>query len=96
MLYTSRVSGASHMPIADGVRRSATIPRPRVAALFAAAGQRRVTLVTAGAGYGKTTAIAASGTRRQITQHFAIDTEPTSTLPKPSAASVATDSPLLS
>ncbi len=58
MVYTSRVSGASHMPIAGGARRSATIPRPRVAALFAGARQRRVTLVIAGAGYGKTTAIA--------------------------------------
>ena len=46
------------MPIAGGARRSATIPRPRVAALFAGARQRRVTLVIAGAGYGKTTAIA--------------------------------------
>lgn len=46
------------MPAAGGARRSATIPRPRVAALFADARQRRVTLVIAGAGYGKTTAIA--------------------------------------
>jgi len=45
------------MTAAGGARRSATIPRPRVAALFAGAGQRRVTLVIAGAGYGKTTAI---------------------------------------
>jgi ATP/maltotriose-dependent transcriptional regulator MalT/DNA-binding SARP family transcriptional activator len=34
------------------------VRRPRVAALLATAWQRRVTLVTAGAGYGKTTAIA--------------------------------------
>ncbi len=46
------------MPIAGGARRSTTIPRPRVAALFAGARQHRVTLVIAGAGYGKTTAIA--------------------------------------
>src|SRR5215472_6065472 len=45
------------MPRAGGARRSATIPRPRVAALFAGARQRRVTLVIAGAGYGKTIAI---------------------------------------
>jgi DNA-binding SARP family transcriptional activator len=56
LFYTSRVDGALHTPQA-GARRPATIPRPRVAALFADARQRRVTLVVAAAGYGKTTAI---------------------------------------
>lgn len=51
------MSGAAHLPGASGARRSPTIPRPRVAALFEGVGQRRVTLVIAGAGYGKTTAI---------------------------------------
>jgi DNA-binding SARP family transcriptional activator len=36
----------------------ATVARPRVSALLAAARQRRATLVVAGAGYGKTTALA--------------------------------------
>lgn len=67
MLYTSGVSAAPdnsgvsaapHMPGTGGARRSSAIPRPRVAAMFAGASQRRVTLVIAGAGYGKTTAIA--------------------------------------
>lgn len=40
-------------PLGPGALR-----RPRVAALLAAAWQRRVTLVTAGGGYGKTTALA--------------------------------------
>ncbi|HEY6275090.1 MAG TPA: BTAD domain-containing putative transcriptional regulator [Streptosporangiaceae bacterium] len=49
---------ASDSARAGGTRGPATVPRPRVTALLAAAHQRRVTLVVAGAGYGKTTALA--------------------------------------
>ena len=49
---------ASHVPSAGKARGPATIPRPRLTALLAAAYQRRATLVVAGAGYGKTTALA--------------------------------------
>jgi LuxR family maltose regulon positive regulatory protein len=51
------VSDAPHLPPPAG-RGPALVTRPRVTALLAPAWQRRVTLVTAGAGYGKTTAIA--------------------------------------
>ena len=50
-------------------RGPATLPRPRVTDLLAAARQRRATLVVAGAGYGKTTAlteIAATGPSRWV------------------------------
>ena len=50
-------------------RGPATVPRPRVTDLLAAARQRRATLVVAGAGYGKTTAlaeIAAAGPSRWV------------------------------
>jgi ATP/maltotriose-dependent transcriptional regulator MalT/DNA-binding SARP family transcriptional activator len=44
--------------MAPDAPRAATVPRPRVRALLSAAHQRRTTLVVAGAGYGKTTALA--------------------------------------
>lgn len=52
------------VPAGSGTRGRATLPRPRVTALLTEARQRRATLVVAGAGYGKTTAlteIAAAG-----------------------------------
>lgn len=60
---------ASHIATAGSARGPATIPRPRVTALLSAARQRRVTLVVAGAGYGKTTAlaeVAAAGSSRWV------------------------------
>ena len=52
------MSDAWHIATAGAARGPAAIPRPRVTALLSAARQRRVTLVVAGAGYGKTTALA--------------------------------------
>ncbi|MGI9007053.1 MAG: hypothetical protein ACR2FU_12815, partial [Streptosporangiaceae bacterium] len=53
------MSDPSPGPVArQGPRGRATVARPRVTALLAAARQRRATLVIAGAGYGKTTALA--------------------------------------
>jgi DNA-binding SARP family transcriptional activator len=52
------VSDASHLPAPASARGPASFPRPRVTALLSAAHHRRVTLVVAGAGYGKTTALA--------------------------------------
>ena len=63
------MSDASQIATAGGARGPATIPRPRVTALLSAARQRRVTLVVAGAGYGKTTAlaeVAATGSSRWV------------------------------
>jgi ATP/maltotriose-dependent transcriptional regulator MalT/DNA-binding SARP family transcriptional activator len=63
------VAGASHDPNAAGARGPVTVPRPRVTSLLSAAHGRRVTLVVAGAGYGKTTAlteIAAMGASRWV------------------------------
>jgi len=63
------VADASHIPGPGGARGPARIPRPRVTALLSAAYQRRATLVVAGAGYGKTTAlaeVAAAGTARWV------------------------------
>ena len=54
---------------AGGARGLATVPRPRLTALLAAARQRRATLVVAGPGYGKTTAleeVAATGPSRWV------------------------------
>ena len=52
------MSDASHAPRAGGARGPVTVPRPRVTSLLSTARQRRATLVVAGAGYGKTTALA--------------------------------------
>jgi hypothetical protein len=52
------VRDASHHPPVAGAHGPATVRRPRVTALLSAARQRRATLVVAGAGYGKTTALA--------------------------------------
>jgi len=52
------VSDASQTPAPLGARGPATVSRPRVNALLSAAHHRRATLVVAGAGYGKTTALA--------------------------------------
>ncbi len=63
------MSDAPHISAAWGARGPATIPRPRITALLSAAYQRRATLVMAGAGYGKTTAlaeVAAMGMSRRI------------------------------
>ncbi|HSR85851.1 MAG TPA: BTAD domain-containing putative transcriptional regulator [Streptosporangiaceae bacterium] len=46
------------IPAPAGRRDAALMPRPRVAALLSGALDRRVTLMVAGAGYGKTTALA--------------------------------------
>jgi len=63
------VAGASHVPESGGARGPVTVRRPRVTSLLSAAHSRRVTLVVAGAGYGKTTAlteIAAMGASRWV------------------------------
>ncbi len=52
------MSDASQTPAPLGARGPATVSRPRVNALLSAAHHRRATLVVAGAGYGKTTALA--------------------------------------
>jgi len=49
---------------AQNARGPALVPRPRVTDLLSAAIQRRATLVVAGAGYGKTTALAAVAATR--------------------------------
>jgi ATP/maltotriose-dependent transcriptional regulator MalT/DNA-binding SARP family transcriptional activator len=63
------VAGAPHPPKAAGARGPVTLHRPRVTSLLSAAHSRRVTLVVAGAGYGKTTAlteVAAMGASRWV------------------------------
>ncbi len=58
------MSDVSHTPAPLGARGPATVARPRVNALLSAAYQRRATLVVAGAGYGKTTALADAAASR--------------------------------
>ena len=54
MSKPTRVNGAT-----GHAARAMALPRPRIDALLATAWERRVTLVTAGGGYGKTTALRA-------------------------------------
>jgi ATP/maltotriose-dependent transcriptional regulator MalT/DNA-binding SARP family transcriptional activator len=54
------VSDVSRFPASVEPPGTALLHRPRVTALLSAARQRRTTLVVAGAGYGKTTALAAT------------------------------------
>jgi DNA-binding SARP family transcriptional activator len=63
------VSDAPHTATAQAAPGPATISRPRITALLSAARERHATLVVAGAGYGKTTALtemAASGASRWV------------------------------
>lgn len=63
------MSAASPRPPGQSARVPGTLARPRVSRLLSAAYQRRATLVVAGPGYGKTTALsetAASGTTRWV------------------------------
>jgi ATP/maltotriose-dependent transcriptional regulator MalT/DNA-binding SARP family transcriptional activator len=59
------VSDVSRNLAPTGRRGAALLPRPRVAALLSASLDRRTTLVVAGAGYGKTTALAELAARAE-------------------------------
>ena len=48
---------ALYTPVVDHSAGAAALARPRVTSLLSAAWQRRTTLVVAGGGYGKTTAL---------------------------------------
>ena len=71
------MSDASPHPAPAASRGTALVPRPRIAALLSAAQHRRVTLVVAGAGYGKTTALAelATGTRSRWVRLRPVDAQ---------------------